>query len=98
MAELQAAISEQSRRREETVHALEVMQREKDHAAEMERSKLQSKLTEVAEDVTRKILQRDLKLREESQDKYGQLQEVCLLYHNCVGLNIALPSLDSLIV
>lgn len=84
MAELQAAIAEQSRRREEAIHALETMQREREHAAEVERSKLQAKLTDVSEDVTRKIMARDMKLREETQDKFGQLQQVSTVYSTLI--------------
>lgn len=84
VAELQAAIAEQSRRREEAIHALETMQREREHAAEVERSKLQAKLTDVSEDVTRKIMARDMKLREETQDRFGQLQQVSTIYSTLI--------------
>ena len=52
------------------------MQREKEHAAETERIRLQSKIAEIAEEVSKKILQKEMKLREESSGKYSELEQV----------------------
>lgn len=71
-----ALLAEQARKREENMHALNVVQREKEHAAESERIKLQSKIAEIAEEVSKKILQKEMKLREESQHKFAQVEQV----------------------
>ena len=76
MSDLTAALAEQTRRREEAMHALSLIQREKDHAAEAERIKLQSKIAETAEEVSKKILQKEIKLREESQQKFALVEQV----------------------
>ena len=78
-SDLTAAIAEQNRRREEALHALEVVAREKEHAAESERIKLQGKIAEVAEEVSKKILQKEMKLREENYSKFAQLEQVCFM-------------------
>lgn len=61
------------------MHALEVIQREKEHAAETERLRLQSKIAEIAEEVSKKILQKEIKLREENQSKFSQMEQVKIL-------------------
>ena len=76
MSDLQAAVTEQNRKREEALHALDVIQREREHAAEHERIKLQGKIAEIAEEVSKKILQKEIKLRQESQDKFAALETV----------------------
>ena len=76
VSDLQAAVTEQARKREEAMHALDTLQRERDHGAETERIKLQSKIAEIAEEVSKKILQKEIKLRQESQDKFAALESV----------------------
>ena len=62
------------------MHALDVMQREKEHAAETERLRLQSKIAEIAEEVSKKILQKEIKLREENQAKFSHVEQVWHIY------------------
>ena len=71
-----ASVSEQARKREESLHSLDVIQREREHAVETERIKLQSKIAEIAEEVSKKMLQKEMKLREESQARYAQVEQV----------------------
>lgn len=59
------------------MHALDVVQREREHAAENERIKLQSKIAEIAEEVSKKILHKEIKLREEATDKFSKIEKVC---------------------
>ncbi|XP_064623698.1 coiled-coil domain-containing protein 154-like isoform X3 [Lineus longissimus] len=73
--DLQASLLEQSRKRDEAIHALDTMHREKEHAAETERLKLQNRVAEMVEDVSKRILQKDIKLREETQDKFLQIEK-----------------------
>ena len=80
LTDVSAGVAEQNRRREEALHALEVMQREKEHAAETERIRLQSKIAEIAEEVSKKILQKEMGLREESTRKYAELEQVSAVY------------------
>jgi hypothetical protein len=75
--DLQASLLEQARKRDEAIHALDTMHREKEHAAETERLKLQNRVAEMVEDVSKRILQKDIKLREETQDKFLQIEKVC---------------------
>ena len=76
LGDVQSSLNEQTRKREEAMHALEVLAREKEHAAEIERAKMQQKIAETAENVTKKILSKEMALREETQKKYQQLEEV----------------------
>ena len=76
LGDTNASLAEQSRRREEAIHALDAVQREREHAAEKERLRLQSKIAEIAEEVSKKILQKEMRLREENQSKYSKLEKV----------------------
>ncbi|XP_041365029.1 coiled-coil domain-containing protein 154-like isoform X3 [Gigantopelta aegis] len=77
--ELHQAIGEQNRKREESMHALDMIAREREHVAEGERLKLQAQLAETIEDVNKKILTKEIKLREEIQDKSLQLEKTIQL-------------------
>ena len=73
---MQAQVHEQSRKRDETVHTIDVVQREREHAADNERLKMQGKIAEIAEEVSRKILSKEIRLREEAQQKFGNIEKV----------------------
>ena len=64
------------------MHALDMIAREREHVAESERLKLQAQLAEMVEDVNKKILTKEIKLREEIQDKSLQLEKVCSSWVN----------------
>ena len=89
LGDLTAGIQEQSRKREEALHAFETTQREKDHSSDIEKTKLQGKIQEIAEEVSKKILMKEIKLREELQARYAQLEAVSLksCYQNS-GINM----------
>lgn len=70
------AIAEQARKREEAMHALDMIHREKEHSAETEKLKLQSRMTELVEEMNKRVLNKEIKLREEIQDKYMQMEKV----------------------
>ncbi|XP_067670820.1 coiled-coil domain-containing protein 154-like isoform X5 [Haliotis asinina] len=74
--ELKQLIAEQNRKREESMHALDMIAREKEHQAESERMKQQAKIGESLEDINKRILNKEIKLREEVQDKYVQLEKL----------------------
>ncbi|XP_074648351.1 coiled-coil domain-containing protein 154-like isoform X2 [Tubulanus polymorphus] len=74
--DLQVSISEQNRRREEAIHALDTMAREKEHAAEAERLRLHNRIAELVEECSRKILSKEIKLREETQEKYLEVERL----------------------
>ncbi|XP_033630840.1 golgin subfamily A member 6-like protein 22 isoform X2 [Asterias rubens] len=73
--DVQAQVHEQSRKRDETVHTIDVVQREREHAADNERLKMQGKIAEIAEEVSRKILSKEIRLREEAQQKFGNIEK-----------------------
>ena len=76
MNDIQSQLHEGVRKRDETVHALDVVQREREHAADNERLKMQGKIAEIAEEVSRKILTKEIRLREEAQQKFGNIEKV----------------------
>lgn len=76
---MQTAIAEQNRKREESIHALDVIQREKEHASDTDKLRLQSKINENLEEFNKKLLTKEIKLREEIQDKYIQLEKVTVV-------------------
>ena len=76
MADLQMTMAEQGRRRDEMMHAVELAQRDKDNAAELERSKVVAKLTEISDEVGSKMMQKEMKMRDEMQSRFAQLDKV----------------------
>ena len=73
---MQASVAEQSRRREEAVHSLESMVRDRDHVHEQERLRLTSKIGEISEEVGKKVLAKEIKLRQEFQEKFSTVESV----------------------
>ncbi|KAK3782928.1 hypothetical protein RRG08_016307 [Elysia crispata] len=73
---LQQTIADQNRKREESLHALDMLHREKEHVAESEKLKLQGRMSETVEEVNKRILSKEIKLREELQEKYNQLERI----------------------
>ena len=76
MGDVASQIAEQSRRREEALHSMESLVRDKDHATETEKIRLQSRIAEIAEDVSKKIMSKEMKLREEAQQRYSEVERV----------------------
>ena len=76
--ELQSSLSEQTRKREENMHTVDMVLREKDHAAQAERLQINAKVTDTMEDVNKKLLTKEMKIREDIQAKYLQLEKVGL--------------------
>ncbi|XP_059170731.1 putative leucine-rich repeat-containing protein DDB_G0290503 isoform X2 [Physella acuta] len=75
---LQENLSEQNRKREEAMHAMDMIQREKEHLSENEKIKLQGRITESVDEVNKRLLTKEIKLREELQDKYKQMERLIL--------------------
>ncbi|XP_071507783.1 coiled-coil domain-containing protein 154-like [Diadema antillarum] len=73
--DLQAQIHEVGRKRDESMHALDVVQREREHAADNERLKMHGKIAEIAEEVSKKILSKEIRLREEAQQKFSNIEK-----------------------
>ena len=76
MGDLTAGIQEQNRKREEALHGIETTQRDREHISEIEKTKLQGKIGEIAEEVSKNILVKEIKLREELQQRYAELEAV----------------------
>ncbi|XP_077864098.1 uncharacterized protein LOC100370844 [Saccoglossus kowalevskii] len=76
MNDMQAQVHEQARKRDEAMHALDQIQREREHATDNERVKMQGKIAEIAEEVSKKILQKEIKLREEAQQKFANVEKM----------------------
>ena len=55
---------------------MELAQRDREHAFDMEIGRLHSRMTEISEDMNNRLAQRDMKIREEMQARYVQLEMV----------------------
>ncbi len=62
------------------MHNMEVMQREKEHNQETDKLKMNSKIGDISEEVSKKLMQKEMKLREEMQSKYSELEKVRFQY------------------
>ena len=80
MIEFQGMVGEQNRRREEAIMAVEAAHRERERLAEFDQSKLEAKIMDVSEEMNRKLLQRELKIRDENDAKYSQIEKVPLIF------------------
>ncbi|KAK3585997.1 hypothetical protein CHS0354_033114 [Potamilus streckersoni] len=76
IGELYTTINEQTRKREETMHSVDMLLREKEHNAQSDRLNLSAKLNDNAEEINKKLLSKEMKLREEIQTKYLQLEKM----------------------
>ncbi|XP_066292851.1 coiled-coil domain-containing protein 154-like [Branchiostoma lanceolatum] len=76
IAEMQSTLSNLEQKREGDLHTVDILQREREQAAENERVRLQGKLSEIAEEVSKKILQKEIRLREEAQQKFHNVEKV----------------------
>ena len=74
--ELYTSLSEQTRKREEGLHTVDMVLREKDHAAQADRLQMTAKVTDTVEDINKKLLAKEMKIREEIQQKFLQLEKV----------------------
>ncbi|CAG5124920.1 unnamed protein product, partial [Candidula unifasciata] len=72
---LQQNLADQARKRDEAMHVLDMTHREKEHSLENEKLRLQGKLTETVEEMNQRLLNKEMKLREELQEKYVQLEK-----------------------
>ncbi|XP_078611808.1 coiled-coil domain-containing protein 154-like isoform X1 [Branchiostoma floridae x Branchiostoma japonicum] len=76
IAEMQSTLSNLEQKREGDLHTVDILQKEREQAAENERVRLQGKLSEIAEEVSKKILQKEIRLREEAQQKFHNVEKV----------------------
>eukprot|EP00105_Crassostrea_gigas_P029454 XP_011451410.1 PREDICTED: early endosome antigen 1 isoform X17 [Crassostrea gigas] len=74
--ELQQALSEANRRRDEGMHTMDIILREKDHANQADKLNLTSKVADTVEDVNKRLLSKEIKMREEMQERYLQLERL----------------------
>ena len=76
MTELQTSLTRFSHQQEESLRQYAADQMQKEHAADKENIRLAAKIAESAEQLSSKALQRELKVREELQTRYAQLEQV----------------------
>ncbi|XP_063444887.1 paramyosin-like isoform X9 [Mytilus trossulus] len=74
--ELQQQLNDASRKREESMHTVDMLLREKEHLSAAERMTLTSKVADTVEDVNKKLLSKEIKMREEMQDRYLNLERL----------------------
>lgn len=76
LADVNAAVVEQDRKREEAVTSIDRLHRDKQHHSDTDKIKLQSKVVEMGEEITKKMGQKEIRLREEMHEKFAQLQNL----------------------
>lgn len=58
------------------MHTMDIILREKDHANQADKLNLTSKVADTVEDVNKRLLSKEIKMREEMQERYLQLERV----------------------
>lgn len=76
MHELQQQLNDANRKRDESMHSVDMLLREKEHVSAAERMTLTTKVADTVEDVNKKLLTKEIKMREEMQDRYLGLERV----------------------
>lgn len=74
------ALGEQNRKREEAMHAMDMINREREHAMETDKMKLLSKMTENTDEISKRLLTKEIRLREEMQEKSMHLEKVSTIW------------------
>ncbi|XP_039248578.2 coiled-coil domain-containing protein 154-like isoform X2 [Styela clava] len=72
--ELQSSINDQSHKRQEDIQALERNRQEQGHVEENERMKLQGRIKEAVEEMSDKLLSKEVRLREEALQKFIEVE------------------------
>ncbi|KAL5018368.1 hypothetical protein ScPMuIL_004090 [Solemya velum] len=76
LSDLYQTMAEQNRKREESIHAVDIAIREKEHMAQTERMTLTTQVSDTVEEVNKKLLAKEIKIREELQDRFIQLEKM----------------------
>ena len=75
-------MQESNHQREQELYAQSMNSKEKDDLLENERTMIASKLAEVSEEQSKKMLQKEIRLREDAQAKFALLEKVSInLYY-----------------
>jgi len=73
---LRAVVQESNLKREEEMYANAMNSKEKENILENERNMIASKLAELSEEQSKKMLQKEIRLREDAQAKFVLLEKV----------------------
>ncbi|EDO26129.1 predicted protein [Nematostella vectensis] len=74
--QLKATVHNIEHKREEDMHSTSMMSRDKDSMLATERSQMASRLAEISDEQNKKLLQKEIRLREEAQSKFMALEKV----------------------
>lgn len=77
--QLRALILEVDRKREEDLYSSSRQSKDKENLMEAERSALANKMAEMSEEQSKKMLQKEIRLREDAQSKFVALERVRIL-------------------
>ena len=78
LEQLRAVVQESNHKREEEIYANAMNSKEKENLLETERTLIANKLAELSEEQSKKMLQKEIRLREDAQTKFVTLEKVCL--------------------
>ncbi|XP_032221549.2 coiled-coil domain-containing protein 154 isoform X4 [Nematostella vectensis] len=73
--QLKATVHNIEHKREEDMHSTSMMSRDKDSMLATERSQMASRLAEISDEQNKKLLQKEIRLREEAQSKFMALEK-----------------------
>ena len=83
LGEVNSSVSEQARKREEEMYAMEQQNREKGHMSENEKFRLQSQIMEINDEIQRKMNTREMKIKEDVQKSVSNLENVSKYFIPC---------------
>ena len=77
--EVNMAMTDEKRKRQDTAHTMEIMNRDWEHAAETEKLRTQTKLTEGIEEINKRLLGKEISLREEIRCTTQSIEKVVMV-------------------
>ena len=93
LEQLRAVVQESNHKREEEIYANAMNSKEKENLLETERTLIASKLAELSEEQSKKMLQKEIRLREDAQTKFVTLEKVCLrILRLCLKISLTIKT------
>ncbi|XP_014780441.2 coiled-coil domain-containing protein 154 [Octopus bimaculoides] len=77
LAEVEANVNNQTRKQDETLHSISLLQKDREHNKDYNIQRLQNQLQDSIEEMSQRLHQKEMAIRDELQEKFLQLERLC---------------------
>ncbi|XP_036360183.1 coiled-coil domain-containing protein 154-like isoform X3 [Octopus sinensis] len=77
LAEVEASVNNQTRKQDETLHSISLLQKDREHNKDYNIQRLQNQLQDSIEEISQRLHQKEMAIRDELQEKFLQLERLC---------------------